>query len=180
MDRAVFCTGLCCCQAMQSNNQSRDPLLPVAPRRGANLYRPRSTPRASFHVQPFRHPAHPVFPLCIARREPTIVVMAANASFVSPSADAKDIHLLDQFDTAGLLSSALEGFTLWRLALTLIVSAIAYDQCMHSCRCCCCCCYYYYCCLHHSPLTAAPSQVPLEQGLNCWPVMEDSFHRALP
>ena len=93
--------------------------------------------------------------------------MAANASFVSPSADAKDIHLLDQFDTAGLLSSALEGFTLWRLALTLIVSAIAYY-------------YYYYCCLHHSPLTAAPSQVPLEQGLNCWPVMEDSFHRALP
>lgn len=57
--------------------------------------------------------------------------MAANVSFVSPTADAKAAQVLQDFDTSGLLSSVVTGLTVWKLALTLIVTAVAYDQCMH-------------------------------------------------
>jgi hypothetical protein len=57
--------------------------------------------------------------------------MAANASFVSPTADAQVAQVLHQFDTTGFLSSALTGFTLWKLAVTLVAAAVAYDQCKH-------------------------------------------------
>lgn len=56
--------------------------------------------------------------------------MAVNASFVSPTADAKVAHVIQQFDTSGLLSTALNGFTVWKLILTLLITAVAYDQCM--------------------------------------------------
>lgn len=55
--------------------------------------------------------------------------MAVNASFVSPTADAKVAHIIQQFDTSGLLSSALTGFTVWKFVLTLVVAAVLYDQC---------------------------------------------------
>jgi hypothetical protein len=55
--------------------------------------------------------------------------MAVNASFVSPTADAKVAHMIQQFDTSGLLSTIFTGFNIWKLALTLIITAVAYDQC---------------------------------------------------
>jgi C-22 sterol desaturase len=55
--------------------------------------------------------------------------MAVNASFVSPTADAKVAHVMQQFDTNGLLSSVFSGFTAWKMVLTLIVTAVVYDQC---------------------------------------------------
>lgn len=54
--------------------------------------------------------------------------MAVNASFVSPTADAKVAHMIQQFDANGLLSSIFTGFTVWKFALTLIVMAVVYDQ----------------------------------------------------
>ncbi|KAF2849768.1 cytochrome P450 sterol C-22 desaturas-like protein [Plenodomus tracheiphilus IPT5] len=54
--------------------------------------------------------------------------MAVNASFVSPTADANVAHVLQQFDSNGLLSSVFTGLTLWKVVLTLLLSAIAYDQ----------------------------------------------------
>ena len=56
--------------------------------------------------------------------------MAVNASFVSPTADAKVAHIIQQFDTNGLLSTVFTGFTVWKLILTLLITAVAYDQCM--------------------------------------------------
>jgi hypothetical protein len=55
--------------------------------------------------------------------------MALNASFVSPTADAKVAHMITQFDTAGLLSTIFNGFTFWKAALALLVGAVLYDQC---------------------------------------------------
>lgn len=55
--------------------------------------------------------------------------MAVNASFVSPTADAQVAHMIQQFDTNGLLSSVFTGFTVWKFALTLLVAAVVYDQC---------------------------------------------------
>jgi C-22 sterol desaturase len=55
--------------------------------------------------------------------------MALNASFVSPTADAKVAHLMSQFDNNSLLSVVFSGFSVWRLLLTLVVVAVAYDQC---------------------------------------------------
>lgn len=55
--------------------------------------------------------------------------MALNASFVSPTADAKVAHMITQFDTAGLLSTIVNGFTFWKAALALLVGAVIYDQC---------------------------------------------------
>lgn len=55
--------------------------------------------------------------------------MALNASFVSPTADAKVAHMITQFDTAGLLSTVFNGFTFWRAVLALLVGAVIYDQC---------------------------------------------------
>jgi C-22 sterol desaturase len=57
--------------------------------------------------------------------------MAVNASFVSPTADAKVAHVIQQFDTSGLLASVFTGFNVWKLLLTLIITAVAYDQCTH-------------------------------------------------
>jgi C-22 sterol desaturase len=57
--------------------------------------------------------------------------MALNASFVSPTADAKVAHMITQFDTAGLLSTIFNGFTFWKAALTLFVAAVIYDQCKY-------------------------------------------------
>jgi len=55
--------------------------------------------------------------------------MALNASFVSPTADAKVAHMITQFDTAGLLSTVFNGFTFWKAALALLIGAVLYDQC---------------------------------------------------
>lgn len=55
--------------------------------------------------------------------------MALNASFVSPTADAKVAHLITQFDTTGLLSTIFNGFTFWRAVLALLAGAVIYDQC---------------------------------------------------
>lgn len=57
--------------------------------------------------------------------------MALNASFVSPTADAKVAHLITQFDTNSFLSAAAANFSVWRLLVTLIVMAVAYDQSMY-------------------------------------------------
>jgi C-22 sterol desaturase len=55
--------------------------------------------------------------------------MAVNASFVSPTADAKVAHMMAQFDSSSVLSAVFNGFSIWRLLLTILVLAIAYDQC---------------------------------------------------
>ena len=55
--------------------------------------------------------------------------MALNASFVSPTADAKVAHMITQFDTAGVLSTVFNGFTFWKAAIALLVGAVIYDQC---------------------------------------------------
>ncbi len=55
--------------------------------------------------------------------------MAVNASFVSPTADAKVAHVMLQFDTNGLVSTFLNGLTVWRVLLTILITAVAYDQC---------------------------------------------------
>lgn len=55
--------------------------------------------------------------------------MALNASFVSPTADAKVAHMITQFDTAGLLSTIFNGLTFWKAAIALLVGAVIYDQC---------------------------------------------------
>jgi len=57
------------------------------------------------------------------------LAMTVNASFVSPTADAKVAHMITQFDTAGLLSTLVNGFTFWKAALALLVGAVLYDQC---------------------------------------------------
>ena len=57
--------------------------------------------------------------------------MAVNASFVSPTADAKVAHLMTQLDTNSVLATIFNGFSVWRLLLTIIVAAVAYDQCKH-------------------------------------------------
>ena len=54
--------------------------------------------------------------------------MALNASFVSPTADAKVAHIITQLDTAGLLSTLLNGITFWKALLTLFLAAVVYDQ----------------------------------------------------
>ena len=55
--------------------------------------------------------------------------MALNASFVSPTADAKVAHMITQLDTAGLVSTVLNGFTFWKALVALVVGAVLYDQC---------------------------------------------------
>lgn len=54
--------------------------------------------------------------------------MALNASFVSPTADAKVAHMITQFDTTGFFSTIINGFTFWKAALTLFIAAVIYDQ----------------------------------------------------
>jgi C-22 sterol desaturase len=55
--------------------------------------------------------------------------MAVNASFVSPTADAKVAHMITQLDSNSFLSAIINGFSVWRLLLTMVVMAVAYDQC---------------------------------------------------
>ncbi|KAH6629599.1 cytochrome P450 61 [Boeremia exigua] len=57
--------------------------------------------------------------------------MTVNASFVSPTADAKVAQMITQFDTTGLISSVLNGFTIWKALLALLVGAVLYDQFMY-------------------------------------------------
>ena len=56
--------------------------------------------------------------------------MAVNASFVSPTADAKVAHLAASFDHNGMVSMLMNNFSGWRLVLTIMLLAVAYDQCM--------------------------------------------------
>jgi C-22 sterol desaturase len=58
--------------------------------------------------------------------------MAVNASFASPTADATVAHLVKQLDSNSVISAIVNGFSLWRLVLTVLVMAIAYDQCTNS------------------------------------------------
>lgn len=52
-------------------------------------------------------------------------------SFVSPSADATVSPRL--FVPAGILTSVLDGFNVWKLLVTLFVGAVLYDQCKCDC-----------------------------------------------
>jgi C-22 sterol desaturase len=63
--------------------------------------------------------------------------MAVNASFASPTADATVAHHIKQLDNNSIVSAVINGFSLWRLVLTVLVMAIAYDQCMKPPRICC-------------------------------------------
>jgi C-22 sterol desaturase len=55
--------------------------------------------------------------------------MAVNASFVSPTADAKVAHMMTQLDGHSMLAAVVNGLSVWRLLLTMVVVAVAYDQC---------------------------------------------------
>jgi hypothetical protein len=68
--------------------------------------------------------------LSFARQStPTLAsTMALNASFVSPTADAKVAHMITQLDTTGLLSTLLNAITFWKALLTLFLAAVVYDQ----------------------------------------------------
>jgi C-22 sterol desaturase len=55
--------------------------------------------------------------------------MAVNASFVSPTADAKVAHLITHLDSSSFLATIFNGLGVWRVLLTLLVCAVAYDQC---------------------------------------------------
>lgn len=76
-----------------------------------------------------KHPSPPWELLHSAQQRSAIIIMALNASFVSPTADAKVAHIITQFDTAGLLSTIFNGLTFWKAALALLVGAVVYDQC---------------------------------------------------
>lgn len=55
------------------------------------------------------------------------IMVNMTGSFVSPSADATVSPQL--FAPAGLLASVLDGFNVWKLLVTLFVTAVIYDQC---------------------------------------------------
>jgi C-22 sterol desaturase len=55
-------------------------------------------------------------------------------SFVSPSADATVSPQL--FAPAGLVATVLDGFTIWKGLLTLLIAAVLYDQCKYHCDLC--------------------------------------------
>jgi C-22 sterol desaturase len=59
--------------------------------------------------------------------------MAANASFVSPTADAKVAHTV-AFNANGVLSKVLDNVSGWQLVLTLLLVLVAYDQCTFQSR----------------------------------------------
>lgn len=54
--------------------------------------------------------------------------MAANASFVSPTADAKVAHTIAAFNANGVLSKVMNNVTGWQLVLTVMLLLVAYDQ----------------------------------------------------
>jgi hypothetical protein len=70
-----------------------------------------------------------IFSYASREPRPSYTNMAVNASLVSPTADAKVAHMIQHFDTNGLLSSVFAGFSAWTLVLTLVVTAVVYDQC---------------------------------------------------
>jgi len=55
--------------------------------------------------------------------------MAVNASFASPSADAKTAHMITQLDSSSFLTTIVNGMSVWTVLFTLFVCAVAYDQC---------------------------------------------------
>lgn len=55
--------------------------------------------------------------------------MAVNASFVSPTADAKVAHIMTQLDSSSVLATIYQNLSVWRVLLTLLACAVAYDQC---------------------------------------------------
>lgn len=62
--------------------------------------------------------------------------MAVNASFVSPTADAKVAHMITQLDDNSILSTIYNGLSVWSVLFTVLAVAVAYDQCMdHSTQC---------------------------------------------
>ncbi|KAF2837245.1 cytochrome P450 61 [Patellaria atrata CBS 101060] len=54
--------------------------------------------------------------------------MAVDASFASPSADAKLALPIDADSVAGLLTRTLENATWWSISLTILLVCVAYDQ----------------------------------------------------
>lgn len=54
--------------------------------------------------------------------------MAVNASFVSPTADAKFAQKISQFDTSGIVSTLLNGVNGWTITLTVFLMLVGYDQ----------------------------------------------------
>ncbi|PSN71383.1 cytochrome P450 [Corynespora cassiicola Philippines] len=54
--------------------------------------------------------------------------MAVNASFVSPTADAKVAHAAGQLDYNGIVTTVLNSVNGWSIALTCLLIAVAYDQ----------------------------------------------------
>ncbi|KAF2870789.1 cytochrome P450 61 [Massariosphaeria phaeospora] len=54
--------------------------------------------------------------------------MALNASFVSPTADAKVAHRIAHLDANGILSTVLNRLNGWNIALTIFLMLVAYDQ----------------------------------------------------
>ncbi|OCK82361.1 cytochrome P450 61 [Lepidopterella palustris CBS 459.81] len=57
--------------------------------------------------------------------------MAVNASFVSPTADAKIAQRIGQINANSLVSTILNGINGWTIALTLFFVLVAYDQFMY-------------------------------------------------
>ncbi|KAF2262155.1 cytochrome P450 61 [Lojkania enalia] len=55
-------------------------------------------------------------------------MMAVNASFVSPTADAKFANVAAQLDVNGVVSTILSNLTGWKLVLTVLLVLVAYDQ----------------------------------------------------
>jgi C-22 sterol desaturase len=55
--------------------------------------------------------------------------MAVNATFASPTADAKVAHQIAQLDVNGVLSTVFQNLNGWTLALTVLLACVVYDQC---------------------------------------------------
>lgn len=64
-----------------------------------------------------------------AARPSSRFTMAVNASFVSPTADAKLAHAAGQLDYNGIVTTVLNNVNGWSIALTCLLIAVAYDQC---------------------------------------------------
>lgn len=93
--------------------------------------------------------------------------MAVNASFVSPTADAKVAHMVAHLDTNSVISTIFNGFSFWRVLITLVVLAVTYDQGMENVR--------------YAPITTnLRSHVHLAQGLHRWTCMEGTLYWAIP
>lgn len=90
-----------------------------------------------------------------------------NGSFASPIASA-DYAALSPAE-GGLLSRVYNGMSGLSVTVTLLLILVAYDQCEFT--------------LHPQLLWVAEvcrSQICLEQGINCWTVVENTLHWAVP